>query len=239
MKFTNTDVDQLKQILAACKVVGVDGIVINEGKARGAKPSLDAAVLTDTTLSIDPALKIGIGRVSELDKRISIFQGTVDIEGKSNDAGDVTMLTLSSGKTKVQFRCTSASLMRYPKSNDDQPVAMITFTKTEIAQAQKAVKTLGSENIVLQISRAGTASLECSDSANDRFTIELEKEVEFVEEAEGIVQTYLAGMFVDLIAEAAKDEVEVTIVLGEAGSITTTVKGQTLLIFSQIGDEED
>ena len=238
MKLTHTDVDTLKSILTVSKIIGVEGIVIHEGMARGAKPSLDAAILTEADLSISKDSKIGIGRVSELEKRISIFQGTVDIEGKSNDAGDVSMLTLSSGKTKVQFRCTSANLMRYPKSNEDQPVAVITFNKSEVQQAAKAAKTLGSENIVIQISRAGTVSLECSDSSNDRFTIELEKEVEFIEDAEGIVQTYLAGMFVDVLDAACKDSDEVTIVLGESGSITAKIKGHTVLIMSQISGEE-
>ena len=238
MKLTHTDVDALKSILAACKIIGVEGVVINEGLARGAKPSIDGAILSQSNMSIPPEIRMGIGRVSELEKRISIFQGPVEIEGKTNDAGDVSMLILSSGKSKVQFRCTNANLMKYPKSNEDQPVAMITFSKTEVQQAQKAAKTLASENIVLQVSRAGVAKLECSDSANDRFDIELAKEVEFVEEAEGIAQTYLAAMFVDVLDAACKDSEEVTIVLGEAGSITATAKGHTLLVMPQISGED-
>ena len=238
MKLTHTDIDALKSILAVCKVIGVEGVVLNEGMARGAKPSLDAAILTDSKLSIAPEIRMGIGRVSELEKRISIFPGPVEIEGKINDAGDVSMLTLSSGKTKVQFRCTNANLMKYPKSNEDQPVATITFSKIEVQQAQKAAKTLASENIVLQISRTGVAKLECSDSSNDRFEIELAQEVEFIEDAEGIVQTYLASMFVDVLDAACKDSEEVTIVLGEAGSITAKVKTHDLLVMPQINGEE-
>lgn len=237
MKLTNTDIDELKSILSACKVIGVDAIVIHQGMARGAKISLDAAILSPTSLSVSEDLRIGIGRVGELEKRLSIFSGPIEIEGKINEAGDVSMLTLSSGKTKVQFRCTNAKLMKYPKSNEDQPVALITFSKAEVQQAAKAAKTLASEKMVIQISRAGIVTLECVDSSNDRFSIELAKEVEFVEEAEGIVQTYLAGLLVDVLDAGVKDADELTIVLGEAGSITATAKSHVLLVMSQINGE--
>lgn len=238
MKTIQTDIVELKSILAACKLVGVDGVVIHEGQARGAPSSLNSAILTEARLSIPQDLRIGIGRVSELEKRLNIFSGPVEIEGKANDKGDVSMLTISSGKTKVQFRCTSANLMTYPKVNEDQPIAMITFTKNEVQQLSKAVKTLAATEIVVQVSRTGVVKLECSDDTNDRFDVELEKEVEFVEDAESIVQTYVANVFVDVLDAACKNSEETTILLGEAGSIVVTANGHTLLVLPQINGEE-
>ena len=239
MKTNQTDITELKSILSACKLVGVDGVVIHEGLARGAPPSLNSAILTEAKLSISPDLRIGIGRVSELEKRLNIFSGPVDIEGKTNDKGDVSMLTISSGKTKVQFRCTSANLMTYPKVNEDQPVALITFTKSEVQQLSKAVKTMGASDVVIQISRAGTVKLECADSANDRFDVELEKEVEFIEDADSIVQTYVATILVDVLDAACKNADETIITLGEAGSLTVKANGHTLLVLPQINGEEE
>lgn len=238
MKTIHTDIVELKSILSACKLVGVDGVVIHEGLARGAPPSLNSAILTEAKLSISPDLRIGIGRVSELEKRLNIFSGPVEIEGKANDKGDVSMLTISSGKTKVQFRCTSASLMTYPKVNEDQPIAMITFNKNEVQQLNKAVKTMAATDIVIQISRAGVVKLECSDATNDRFDIELGQEVEFVEDADSVVQTYVASILVDVLDAACKNLEEITILLGEAGSITATANGHTLLVLPQINGEE-
>lgn len=233
MKLTHKDVEELKTILAACKVIGVDGVVIHEGKARGAKPSLDAAILSEAKLSISEALRIGIGRVSELEKRLAIFQDQVEIEGKSNEAGDVSLLTLSANKTKVQFRCTSVNLMRYPKENQDSPLVIITFPRAEVLQISKAVKTLGAETVVLQVSRNGVIKLECADSSNDRFNIELSTTAEFVDDADGIVQTYLADLFISLL-EASAQAGDASLVLGHEGSITATAKGHTLIIFPQI-----
>lgn len=241
MRLSSNDVTELKSILAACKVLGIDGVVIHEGLARGAKPTLDAAIISQAKLSISEALRLGIGRVAELEKRLAIFPGQVEIEGRCNEAGDVSLLTLSSGKSKVQFRCTSVNLMRYPKANEDQPFAVITLNRAEVAQVVKAVRTLGAEKLVLQVARTGAVRLECSDSANDRFDIELEVAAEFVEGTEGAVQTYLADLFVSLVDASFRGEAEgapgVSFTLGAAGSITSTVHGHNLLLMPQITSE--
>ncbi len=239
MKLSPRDIEELKAILAACKVVGVDGIVIHEGQARGAKPSLDAAVLTRADLTVSEALKLGIGRVTELEKRLAIFPGPVEIDGKSNERGDVSLLTLSSGRTKVQFRCTSEALMRYPKSNDDQPFAVIQLARAEVLQISRAVKTLGATQLVLQVGRTGAVRLECLDSARDMFDIELTEPAEFIGEAGSAVQTYLAALLVDVLDAGAKETETVTFVLGEVGSVTGTVRGHTVVIFPQIGGTDD
>ena len=242
MKLNPKDIEELKSILAACKVIGVDGIVITEGRASGAKPSLDAAIISNTNLSISEALRIGIGRVAELEKRLAIFSGNLEIEGKSNEAGDVSLLTLSSGKSKVQFRCTSAALMKYPKSNDDPVFGRISLSRDEATQLSKATKTLSSETVVLHVARTGTVTLECVDSSNDKFVIELSKPIEFEDEGESMVQTYLAGLLVDVLDAAvkdlSKDDDAVTLTLGEAGSVTAKVKKQTVIVFAQISGED-
>ena len=238
MKLNPKDIEELKLILAACKVIGVDGVVITEGMARGARPSLDAAILTQANLSISEALRIGIGRVPELDKRLAIFAGGVEIEGKVSEAGDVSMLTLSAGKSKMQFRCTSTSLMKYPKSNEDPPLGTVSLSRAEVAQLSKAARTLSAETVVMHVSRAGAVTLECVDSSNDKFVTELTDPIEFSGEQESVVQTYLAGLLVDVLDAAAKENEVVTLTLGQAGSVTTRVKKQTVLIFPQVTGEE-
>lgn len=239
MKLTQKDIEELRTILSVCKTLGIEGIVLNEGRVRGAKPSLDVAIISDSNLSIPAALRLGIGRVAELDKRLGIFGPDVSIEGKSNDAGDVTLLSMSQGKTKLQFRCTSSALMRAPKSNDDVPVCTVQITKAEAALISKAVKTLGSETIVLHVNRVGAAKLECTDSANDKFEIELSQQVKYADEEQSLVQTYLAGLFVDVVDGGAKDAEEIELVVGEVGSITTKLKGHTVMVMPQITGEEE
>jgi hypothetical protein len=134
--------------------------------------------------------------------------------------------------------------MKYPKLNDDAPLAMISFSKPEAQQISRAVKTLGAETIVLQVNREGTVKLECSDTANDRFSIELQAPAEFDTDHESAVQTYLADLFISLLDANAQQgfgalgQIDATFVLGQEGSITSIARNHTLLLFPQItGDD--
>lgn len=239
MKLTSKDVEELRKILVVSKTIGVEGIVLTEGMARGATIAIDAAIITKSNLSLPEDLKIGIGRVSELEKRLDIFSGEVTGECKANDSGTVTQITFTSGKSKVQFRCQSPDLMKYPQSNSDEPVGEITFSKAEAQQVSKAAKRMSSENIVLAVSRSGVVKLECVDSANDKFEIELSAQVKYAEDAESIVQTYLASLFVELIDSISREAEEFTVTIGQQGSLTATLKGHTIMVLSMIYDGED
>jgi len=117
--------------------------------------------------------------------------------------------------------------------------AVIKMTRAEVQQVSRAVKTLAAERLTLQVKRDGNARLECVDSSNDRFDIELSNPVEFPGEIESSVNAYIASRLVDVLDAAAKDSEEITLSLGEAGSLTATAKGHTLIVFTQINGEED
>lgn len=236
MNFTKQDIDTIKEVLSAAKIIGIEGLVFSEGQARGARPSLDAAILTEAKLSVDD-VAIGIGRTGELEKRLGIFGTNVNIDLTVNGRGDASMLTLSAGKSKMQYRLTSPKLMRYPKSNEDEVFAMITLSKDEVQQISQASKSMGSENMTIHVSRVGVVRVECSDATNDRFEVELEAVAEFTDEAESTVQQYVASLMAGVLDAAGKDG-EVVMQMGFAGSIAVKVKSHTLLVLPQLTEEE-
>jgi len=283
MKLTPKDIESLKSALAATRVVGVEGVVFNDGKVMGARISLDAAIISPCEMSFDSSFRLGVGRVDELEKRLALFdtqdyhhwvQNTdgswncskcsrfsktnvgidgnnmtagktcpvnaqFQIEGKVSDAGDVSLLTISMGKTKVQFRCTSAALMKYPKKNNDPAFAVVYLSRAEAQQASKAAKSLKSDRLLLQVGRDGNVRLECVDSSNDRFEIELAKQADYMDEADSAVHSYIANVLTDVLDAAAKDAEEISLILGADGSITTTARGHELIVFPQINGEEE
>jgi len=239
MKLTPKDIESLKSALAATKVVGVEGIVFNDGKVMGARISLDAAIISASGMDFNPEFRLGVGRVDELEKRLALFSGPIEIDAKVSDAGDVSLLTISSGKTKVQFRCTSAALMKYPKKNNDPAFAVVYLSRAEAQQASKAAKSLKSDRLLLQVGRDGNVRLECVDSSNDRFEIELAKQADYMDEADSAVHSYIANVLTDVLDAAAKDAEEINLVLGADGSITTTARGHELIVFPQINGEEE
>jgi hypothetical protein len=239
MKLTAPDIENLRAALAVCRVVGIELAVLRDGKILGVNDKRDAAIISQLNLSCPPAVKVGIGRVDELTKRVGLFGEGVEAELKVNDKSEVSQITLSAGRTKLQFRCTSMALLdrKYPQENVDTEAAVVSFTRAEVTQLSQGARTLGAETIVIRVSSAGEAHVECSDSNNDRFALTLESQAEFVTVPESTVFVYRAELLAGLLTSAAKDLDVVTVAIGEGGSLTCVLRNHTLIIMPQATGE--
>lgn len=239
MNLTNNDVEQLRAAFQICRVAGIDAVVVTDNQIRGVTPSTKMAVISQASFSFDSTIKIGIGRISEFEKRLNIFAGAVEADGKLNDSNEVSVLTFGAGRSKVQYRCTSERMIKYPKSNEDEVVATITAKKVEVQQIARAVKTLGAEQLTLAIGRNGSVRFECSSPTNEMFSTELEATVHFENDPQGIVHIYEGDRFATVLDAAARDAEEVTIVVGEFGSSTMSIKGHTVVALPEANQEDD
>lgn len=245
MKLSSSTVSELRRALRAAKVLDIDVLVFTKNKVLGANTACDAAVISDCELGLssgdnDTPIGIGSSRVAELLKRLTIFGEDAEAELKISERGNqVSQITISSGRSKIQFRCTSMSLLerKYPTQNADTPFAVITMSREEITQLNTAAKTLGAETVTVRVGRAGEVQLQCADSNNDQYAVTLATAGEFVGEAEPVAFIYRASAFSALINESCKDDKETTVVLGEGGSLSADVYGHTLLITNRT--EED
>lgn len=238
MHLASNEVEKLKSIIALCRQVGIEVVVIAEGKVLGANEARNLAIISETDFIQSTGLKLGIGRVSELEKRLSLFS-EADATIKSTDKGEISVITLSSGRTKAQFRCTGMALLerRYPRGNNDEQHVVVTLSKNEVSQFTKAARVFSSAKVVMKVDAVGTCRIECADSVNDQFVMDLEKPVSFVAEDDAAVFTYVANNFCQAIDLAAKDLDEVDLVIGKAGSITVLVKGHTLVLAPSVNEE--
>lgn len=240
MKMTADDVLKIKSAIAIARIAGIDAIVITNNIVAGLLPSTKLALISTMKFSFDPALKIGIGRIAELEKRLSIFGSTeLEIEGKGTDAGEISVLNISAGKSKVQFRCTSERMIKYPKGNDDPAIAVVTGTKAEIQQIARAAKTLGAETITLAIGRTAAVKFECSSPTNEMFSTELAAAAVFENDQQAIVHIYEADRLAAVLDAAVRDADELSIVVGEFGSLTIAIKGHTLIAMPEANMESD
>lgn len=237
MNFTEKDAEELKTILTLCKTIGIDGAVLADGKVMGAASSKKLAIISPTTLSIDPNVKVGIGRLAELEKRLTLFDSGVAITTEVGKSGEVSRLTLTAGRTKAQFRCSATSMVLHPKSNDDAPVAALSLSKTEVMTLVKAAKIFGAETVIFKVSSSGAVHIECVDSTNDQFSTSSEKPAEFIDEADSLLFTYQANYLTTVLTEGIRDADSIDLVFGQAGSITTLVKGYSLMIMPNINED--
>lgn len=239
MKLTPNDIENLRGAFAICRVAGIDAAVITDGKVRGVTPTSKMALISDVGFSFDPTVKIGVGRIAEFEKRLSVFSGNIDGEAKLNDKNEASLLTLKVGKTSIQFRCTSEKLIKYPKSNEDPEECIIRASKAEINQISRAVKSLGAETLTLAIGRDGAVRFECSAPTNEAFSTELAAEAKFENDPKGIVHMYEGDRFATVLDAAVRDTDEIMLVLGEGGSISLPIKGHMLVALPDANQEED
>lgn len=239
MKMTKADVDQLKIAIAVCRIADIDSVMITDNKIRGVAASGKMAILSKAVFTFDPTIKLGIGRLSEFEKRLSIFANETTIEGRLNETDEVSLLTIASGKSKVQFRCTSERFIKYPKSNDDAEKCVVNVSKVEINQIARAAKTLAAETLTLAVDKLGNVKFECSSPTNETFISEINSKAEFVNDAESCVHIYSGSLLASVLDAAARDIDDLNIIVGEFGSITVSLKGHTILAMPETNQEND
>jgi hypothetical protein len=240
MKMTTKDVEQLRSAFAVCRSASIDAVMITDNQIRGVStPSGKMAIISKLDLSFDSAIKIGIGRLAELEKRLSIFSTELDIDVKVNDNNEASLLTIASGKSKIQFRCTAERLIKYPKTNEDEDVCVVRASKGEISQMARAVKTLSAESLTLAIGRDNGVRFECTSPTNETYVSSLETSAAFVDAPQAIVNKYEGDKFASVLDAAARDVDELDLVIGAFGSITISMKGHTLIAMPEVNEEDD
>jgi hypothetical protein len=236
MNLTPTDIASLRTAIAACRVAGIEGVVIDAGMVRGLTPS--AAICTALPLSIDPSVKLGLARLPELERRLSLF-GTAEpsVEVEVTPAGDARRLTARAGGTRLDYRCSNAVVIRHPKSNSDQAALTFQVTADALGTLARACKAMGAEQVTLQVARDGTVRAECRDSNTDAFQMDLADGVEFEDSPAGAVHSYDAtssGAVLPILLAASRDAERVSIVMTRTGCLRVPVSGLELIVLPRI-----
>jgi hypothetical protein len=224
----------LRSACTAAKLIGVEAAVVTDNKIRGASAAENAALLTELSTNIPPEIKLGIGRLLELDKRLALLGETAAVELLVNEHGDAVSLTIGSARAKAVFRCTKAGLIKYPKENLDPAAAVVTLDRDEAQLLVKALKTYGAESVSLHLSEDGHIALEGRDSTNDAFRLELQQLGEFLEDPLTIITKFATGTFTAVLSAAVADGGGAELIIGgEINTITTLVKGHGVVLVPQ------
>ena len=236
MKLTNHDTSSLCLLLSACQVGGVESVVIEDGVARGINEARSFVIISDGSLPAFPQ-KIGLSRLSALKQRI-VLMGEAVIEAKETERGEISLLDISSGRSKVQFRCTATALIKAPKQINDEAANNVFLTKDELKLVLDAIKVMGAKTVSLIIKKDHTVSFSIADANNDAFSTVLSTQAEaLTDEANSVVHYYHADIFHAVMK--ANDFDTTTLVIGEAGTIRTSVLGHSVILLPKINEGED
>ena len=232
MNLPTTSIDQIRSSLLAAQLIEASLAVFSGGKIMGINDKGDAAIISEVT-GLSQELKMGIGRVDELMKRLAIISTNTEGELKLNDKGEAVLITLSSNRSKLQFRCSSLSMLekKYPKENADTPEVVVTISKDEADFLLKGVRAFSAETVLVKISTGDEVQLECVDSNNDKLTQVAAAKAERVGDETGvIVFSYRADIFAKVLAEATRDGADAAIVIGTEGTATIEARGHALIL---------
>jgi len=247
MKLTPQDTKNLLSVLTACAVGGIESIIIEDGIARGANEARTFAILT--TDSDVPKLpqKMGLGsdkaaRLSSLRQRLELFGGDTStiIDAKETERGEISSLDITSGKNKVQFRCTSAMLIKAPKSINDVPTFKLFVTRPELKMILNSIKIMGGKTVQIIIKKDRTAQIIAVDEANDPFTTALETPVEILtgDEQDSVVHYYHGDIFHSTLRAQADVDV-ITFDVGSSGTIRAKIHGHSVVVMPKIPENSD
>lgn len=244
MKLTNTDIQNLYDAILTCALGSIDDILIEGGVIRGVSADRSCLIISDHNVPSFGNHKVGLSRLSKLRQRLDLFmiagkvESGVTLDAKESERGEITQLEIACGRDKLQYRCTSTSNIRAPKSVNDTPAFLVAINKKQLALVLNALRVMGSGRLVLSIKLDGTVTFQVTDSNNDSFVLVNETPAEALTDSveESVVHYYSSDVFASVVRAAGED---VALSIGVAGSITILVNGHALTLLPQIGDDNE
>ena len=122
MKLTTDSIYRLDQLIQTAMIAGLKKIIIDgtNKKIRGIDEKQSVVVLTEQGVPDIGSYQIAINRPEQLYARLNLVKASGDLVVDATIAAnneDISILEISAGKTKAQFRCASnTAAMAIPTS---------------------------------------------------------------------------------------------------------------------------
>lgn len=239
MKLDSDTISKIDQLVQTSLVAAIEKLIIEPGKIRGFDKAQTVALISTDNVPDLNGKQIGITRVSQLADRISLVksQGDLSIEATESQSNpnDISMLELSVGKTKAQFRCASVEAVKgVPKQIADTLVWELKIDNKILSTVTQAVSAMGSDHITVASRDGKTVSLECVDGTKDVFTTDLVEPPVWIgttSAASSFCHRFPAKTLLALLKEAKKSSNDtVTVKIGEGGIMNLNVNNFTFYV---------
>lgn len=237
MKLTQQEVAGFSNIVSTAASAGIEQIVFQNkdiGAASGIRDGSCAIIARKNV----PALtqKMGLVRLQSLKKQLDLLQGaSLEITAKESERGEIVQLEMVAGKAKTQYRCSAATHIKAPSDiSDGEALGILTVNKEELTMILNGARAVGGEKICLVARSGGPTYFESTDGTN-KFTVELDKKIELVDEDnDSAVFYYETGIFSNLLRSAIGSRDSLDITVGTSGTIQFELNECEMSIFAQI-----
>lgn len=233
MLISSEQLNEIKTALQVATIGGIESIIIEDGFLRGVNDSKSFAIISDNKIPNFPQ-KIGVTRLSTLLKRLGLFTQDTSVNAKETDRGEISMLEFSSGRNKMQFRCTSSMLIKAPKSINDTAKFALVLSTDEASTLVNSVRVMGSKKILLIIDANKQARFEVKDESNDMFKFDLSNPIVADTDVSSCIFSYPSDMIVSVFSKLDK---EAPVIVGEMGTIKTFISSHEVTILPTVNED--
>ena len=234
MKLDQNAIVALDNLVHTALTVGVERLVIGDGKIRGIDEKRTVGIVTDKNVPDLDGKTVALNRLKQLVTRLNLAkaQGDVSIEATvAGNGNEIAILDLKGGKSKAQFRCAALEAVKgIPKGFSDPVVWELTVESKLIPLLAQADGSMSTDGITIASMDGKVVSFELVDSNKDVVSFELENEAAWVgtgTAGTSFCNKYPSKSLLVLMREAAKNGDTVKLSMGNGG-----------LLFINIGDFE-
>lgn len=240
MKLKTDDITALKNILAACNVGAIDGILIEDGIIRGANETKSFAIISRLNVP-EFGKKIGMTRLNVLKARLDVFVNKeIVINAVESPRDEISSLEISAGKSKVQFRCTSTAFFnkKVPIAINDITEFAFSLSPDDCRAVLDAVRVMGAKQVVMQINADDNiVSFEIVDDCNEVFRIDTDVQIIADTDTRNAVHCYPSEVFCNVL-KSTKGE-NLPVVIGAKGTFKSVVFGHEVVLMPQVNTSSD
>lgn len=237
MKLSQSDFQNFQSIINVCSIASIDSIIIEDGMLRGINESKTCAIISKFQIP-KFSQKLGLTRLSALKQRIDIFGDSVSIDAKETDRGEISMLEMSSGRSKAQFRCTSTVMIKAPVNINDEQAIKIYLNKNDIKMILDGVRVMSAKKVWFIVKSDRTASIEATDVNNDCFKMTLDNPAEFLnDEVDSTAQGYMSDIILPILRAITSELDSTVLTIGLKGTLNMSLHGHTITALPQINED--
>jgi uncharacterized membrane protein YkoI len=239
MKLSAATIASLDNLLSTLTTIGIDKVIIEPGKIRAIDEKKTVGTITDQGVPDLDGKTLAVNRIKSLKDRISLAkaQGDVAITATLAAAGtDVSMLEITAGRSKSQFRCATAEVVKVPKTFNDVPAYEVLISVKQIPLIASADAAMVADGITIASKNGTAVTVELVDANKDVYTFEVEKAATATAggKASSFVFKYPSKSLLSLLRESAKTSTDdVKLSIGAQGILLVDVAGYRFFTLPQ------
>jgi hypothetical protein len=248
------NVSKLNKVIETCLLAGIENAIVENLKdqepiIRGINDDRTCLILSNADVpELGEGTVLGLSRMNILRSRVNVLNDdSFEMSFDTNQKNEISVLHLKNKKAKTQFRCASPSIIKAPKAVNDEELAVIEISKSDVGTLNSAAKAMGAKTFTLMCKKTATetyeAFIEYYDANQDVFSIKVADNVSFVGEEATFVYYYISDIFLPLIRKIhdglAENETSFPLIIGKGGTLRLIINNHVIILVPQTNTEGD